>query len=164
MNKPLVALTSLWHFVPGPFGASPIGSIALYAGAYGDARTAWLTPLVPLLIGDLLSGFYDVRVMAFVYLGFALSAVVGRLFLSARRNVRRFALAIVSAAVVFYLVSNFSMWLVGFYPHTTAGLASCYVNGLPYLLGSVIADSVYCVLLFGAHAMLERKQLGATTA
>lgn len=163
MNKLLLTSVSLMHFLPRPFGATPIGAIALYSGAYGNARTGWATPLVPLFVGDLLIGFYSFTVMAFVYLGFVLSAVTGRLLLSRRRNARRIVLAIVTAAVVFYAVSNLSIWLAGMYPPTIAGLAACYVNGLPYLGIALIADSAYCLLLFGAHALIEREQLVATS-
>jgi hypothetical protein len=143
---------------------TPVGAMALYAGAYGNPRIAWLVPLVPLFVADFLVGFYDVTVMLFVYLGFALSAVVGRLVLATGRDVRRFATAIPAAATCFYLVSNFSIWLVGMYPPTAAGLAACYVNGLPVLALTMLADAAWCLLLFGAHAMLERRQAVAVPA
>ena len=164
MNKLLLALVTVLHLIPHPFGVSPIGGTALYAGAYGNLRVAWLVPLIPLFVGDLFGGFYDVTVMAFVYSGFALSALIGRLLLVGQRNTRCFALAVVSAAVVFFLVSNFSIWLVGMYPPTVAGLLSCYVNGLPYLGTAIIADAVYCLLLFGAHTLIERKHVTVATA
>ena len=164
MNKFLLALVTTLHLIPHPFGVSPIGGTALYAGAYGSLRIAWLIPLIPLFVGDLFGGFYDLTVMGFVYLGFALSALVGRLLLSHRRNMRRYVLAVVAGAVVFYLVSNFSIWLVGMYPSTVAGLISCYVDGLPYLGTAIIADAVYCALLFGAHILIEREQLTAAAA
>ena len=164
MNKVLIVLVSVLHLMPHPFGVSPIAGTALYAGAHAGRRVVWLVPLIPLLVGDLLGGFYDLTVMAFVYAGFALSALVGRYFLAAQRNTRRFASAIVSAAVVFYLVSNFSIWLVGMYPPTVGGLVSCYLNGLPYLGTAILADAVYCVLLFGAHSLIERNQPVAAVA
>lgn len=164
MNKLLLTSVSLLHFLPRPFGATPIGAIALYSGAYANARVAWLTPLLPLFIGDLIGGFYNATVMLFVYLGFTLSAVVGRLLLQRERSARRISLAIVVAAIVFYVVSNFSIWLVGMYPPTLAGLVACYVNGLPYLGVALIADSAYCLLLFGGHALIERERLVAAVA
>ncbi len=165
MNKLLLAMLTALHLMPHPFGVSPIGGAALYAGAYGNPRVAWLVPLIPLFVGDLFGGFYDVTVMAFVYSGFALSALLGRLVLFGRRNTRRrLAAAVISAAVVFFLVSNFSIWIVGMYPPTIAGLVSCYVNALPYLGTAILADAVYCLLLFGAHTMIEREQLAAAAA
>lgn len=159
MKKYLVALVACLHILPHPFGVSPIGAMALYSGAFARPQIMWLVPLIPLLLADLIGGFYDPLVMAFVYLGFALSTIAGRLLLSRRRNIRRHGLAIVVGAVIFYLVSNFSIWLAGMYPQTAAGLVRCYLNGLPYLGAAIAANTVYSVVLFGLHEAIERRQI-----
>ena len=164
MNRYLLILVTALHLVPHPFGVSPIGATALYASSYSTPRIFWLVPLIPLFIGDLFGGFYVPIVMLFVYAGFAASALIGRMLLAKQRNPRRLGTAVIVAAVVFYFVSNFSMLLAGYYPPTVAGLIACYVNGLPYLGTAMVADAVYCVLLFGGHALIEREQLAAVTA
>ena len=158
MNKLLFLLATVAHLIPQPFGVSPVGATALYAGAYSNPKVMWLFPLLPLLIADLIGGFYDPTVMAFVYLGFALSTLPGRLLLSGRRTLPRYAFAVLAGAVIFYLVSNFSMWLVGMYPQTVTGLAVCYINGLPYLGTSILAGAFYSLVLFGLHSAMERRQ------
>lgn len=147
-------LATIVHLVPHPFGMSPVGAMAIYSGAYGLDMRAWLVPLVPLLIGNAIGGFYDPVVMLFVYAGFILSAVAGRL-LRHRQNAGRIALAGLLGALIFYLVSNFSIWLVGMYPRTLAGLAQCYVNGLPYLGTGIAANVIYSGIMFFAHQQFE---------
>jgi hypothetical protein len=44
------------------------------------------------------------------------------------------------------------------YPPTLAGLAECYLNGLPYLGQAALADGAFCFVLFGLHALIERRQ------
>lgn len=163
MNKFIVALVSIAHLIPHPFGVSPIGATAMYAGAYGSRRSAWIVPLVPLFIGHLLTGFYDPTVMLFVYAGFALSTIAGRL-LSARKNAARFSLAVIGGAVIFYIFSNFSIWLVGMYPPTAAGLLQCYLQGLPYLAASIAANAIYGALIFSLHSHFEKNKLSAAPA
>ena len=158
MKKYLVALVACLHILPHPFGVSPIGAMALYSGAFARPQIMWLVPLVPLFLADLLGGFYDPVVMLFVYLGFALSTLSGRVLLSRRQSLPRHGLAIVAGAVIFYLLSNFSIWLVGMYPQTSAGLVLCYVNGLPYLGAAIVANSIYSVVLFGLHEVIDRRQ------
>lgn len=158
MKKLLVALVSLLHLVPHPFGVSPIGATALYAGAYAPGRIAWLIPLLPLTLAAMLFGFYDPLVMAFVFAGFALATFAGRWLLRGQRSYGRFGAAIGLGATIFFLVSNFSIWLAGMYPATLAGLVQCYVNGFPYLLQAMLADAAYCFVLFGLHALIERQQ------
>lgn len=156
MKKFLILLATVIHLVPHPFGVSPVGASAIYAGAFANRRYAWLVPLVPLLVGNIIYGFYEPVVLLFVYAGFMLSTAAGR-FLINRQSALRLAAASVGGAFVFYAVSNFSIWLVGMYPQTTAGLLQCYVNGLPYLGAAIAANFGYGVLLFGAHQLIERR-------
>ena len=158
MKPLLVVLAGVLHLVPHPFGVSPVGATALYAGAYGSPRIAWLVPVAILLAGNLIFGFYSYPiVLAFVYAGFALAAWVGRWLLAKQRSLSRYGLAIVAAATLFFLLSNFSIWLVGMYPPTLSGLVQCYVNGIPFLLTGIIADAIFCCLLFGLHHLAEQR-------
>lgn len=158
MRKSLLALATLLHLLPHPFGVTPVGALALYAGAYGKRRVAMAVPLLPLLAAGLLTGFYDLRVMLFVFAGFALAALVGHSLLRRQRNYRRYGAAVVGGAAVFFVLSNYSIWLVGMYPPTMSGLVACYVNGLPYLGQAILADAACSFLLFGLHAALDRLQ------
>ena len=164
MNKFLIALATVAHLIPQPFGVSSIGATALYAGAYGPKRTSWAVPLIPLFIGSLVFGFYDLTVMAFVFGGYSLSTFAGRWFLARERNYGRFGAAVAVGATIFFLVSNFSMLPYGMYPPTVAGLVECYINGLPYLGQAMLADAAYCSVLFGLHAWNERRQTATALA
>lgn len=157
MNRFLLALATLAHLVPHPFGVSSVGATALYAGAYGPRRFSWAVPLIPLLLANLLFGFYDLRILAAVYAGFALATLAGRLFLANERNYKRYGAAVGMGAVIFYVVSNFPVWLV-YYPQTSAGFVQCYINGLPYLGQAMLADAAYCFVLFGLHTIIERQK------
>lgn len=156
MYKSLILLATFLHLIPHPFGVSPVGATAIYAGASAPPCYAWLVPAVPLLLGNLLFGFYDPVVMAFVYAGFMLSSIAGRL-LAVRQNPVRLATAAAAGAFVFYAVSNFAVWLVGMYPPTVGGLVACYINGLPYLGTGIAANFAYGALLFGLHHLLDNR-------
>ena len=158
MNKFLIGLATAIHLAPHPFGVSSVGATALYAGAYGPKRISWAVPLVPLFIGSLVFGFYEVMMMAFVFGGFALSSFAGRWFLARKRNLMRYGAAVAAGASIFFIVSNFGMWLAGYYPPTLAGLVQCYVNGLPFLGQAALADAAYCFVLFGLHSLIESRQ------
>jgi len=153
----LVLLATAVHLLPMPFGVSPVGATALYAGTYGPRRGFWAVPLLMLFIGNAVFGFYEPLVMGFVYAGFALSAVIGRWLLSSKRSNARLSLAVILGALVFFVVSNFSVWLAGMYPPTLAGLAACYLNGLPYLGQAVVIDGLFACVIFAAHEALARR-------
>lgn len=164
MNKLIIGLATIIHLLPHPFGVSSVGATALYAGAYGQKRTSWFIPFIPLSLGLFITGLFEPMVMVFVFAGYALSTLAGRWFLSRDRDLKLFGGAVITGAAIFYLVSNFSMWLVGYYPMTAAGLVECYVAGLPYLGQAALADAAYCFVLFGLHAVIERRQQAPAAA
>ena len=72
----LVALCVTARMLPHVSNFSPVAAAALFAGAVLGRR--WLAiaiPVIAMLIGDLVQGFYDLRVMAVVYAALALPAV-----------------------------------------------------------------------------------------
>ena len=150
MHYLILTIAALFRLIPHPWNVTPIGAIGLFSGTWCDKRIAWLIPLIPLFLGDLIGGFYSPPIMAFVYLGFALSAVIGRWLLARRRNLARFGSAIFINALIFYLLSNFPVWLE-YYPRDLGGLISCYVNGIPYFGYTLLGDSIFVAIIFGLH-------------
>jgi len=165
MHYLILLLAALLRLIPHPYNITPIGSIGLFAGTWCDKRIAWLIPLIPLFIGDAITGFYNPLIMVFVYAGFALSAVVGRLLLSQKRTFTRFGSAVFLGSLIFYLLSNFPVWIV-YYPNTLAGLIECYVMAIPYFGNSLVGNSMFTLLIFGLHylALQYGKRDHATAA
>jgi hypothetical protein len=145
----LIILLAISRLIPHPWNITPIGALTLFSGAYLSRNKLYMLPVVSIIIGDIIAGFYAPLVMIFVYLGFLASAIIGKSLLKQKRSINRLGLAVISAAMIFYLLSNFGMWLDA-YPHTVEGMLLCYLNGLPYLGKSLLGDAFYVVILFGA--------------
>jgi hypothetical protein len=146
----IVAGISL-RLVPHPANFAPVGAIALFGGAVLSARTALWLPLAIMAVSDVLIGFHGT--MLFTWGGFALVGMLGML-LSNYRNLERIPLGALGSAIIFYVVSNFGVWVEGkLYMHTFQGLVDCYVAALPFLRNSLIADLVFASVLFGAYAL-----------
>ena len=151
----LIIFTILSRLLPLPYNFTSVGALSLYAGATLSIRTAWLVPCFALLITDAVSGFYNLTVMVFVYAGFMLCTLCGYTLLTHKKSFLRITAGGVIAAFIFYLVSNFGMWLSGLnYPMTLNGLIECYLQGLPYLKVSLYADLIYSYFLFGIYALV----------
>jgi hypothetical protein len=161
MNARILALisgivaTAALRLVPHPPNFSPIDAMALFSGAYlGRRSLAFVAPLAALLLSDLFLGFY--HGMAFVYGTVALVVVIGW-WLSSRRTPLRIGAAAFASAVLFFVLTNFGMWLFsGFYPRTLSGLVTCYVAAIPFFQNTLAGDLFYAALLFGGFALLER--------
>jgi len=150
----IVAAAAL-RLVPHPPNFSPIDAMALFSGAYlGRRSLAFVAPLAALLLSDLVLGFY--AGMAFVYASVALVVLIGW-WVSSRRTALHIAAGALAGSVAFFVITNFGMWLFsGFYPLTSAGLATCFLAAIPFFQNTVAGDLFYTILLFGGFALLER--------
>ena len=150
-----VLVAAVLRLVPHPPNFTPIGAMALFSGAYlGRRALAFAAPLAALLVSDAIIGFYPE--LAFVYLGTVATVAIGWA-LSRRRRVLRVGAAALASSILFFLLTNFGVWLVmDYYPKTLDGLAACYVAAIPFFQNSVAGDLFYSALLFGGFALLQR--------
>jgi len=161
MNSRLVILLSaivaaaVLRLVPHPPNFTPIGAMALFSGAmFGRRAIAFLAPLGALLLSDLVLGFYHGQ--ATVYFSVALVVMIGMGAL-ARVTALRVLGAALASSVLFFVITNFGMWLFsGFYPRTLGGLEACFIAAIPFFQNTVAGDLFYVALLFGGFALLER--------
>jgi hypothetical protein len=149
----LIVAAALARLVPHPQNFTPIGAMAIFAGAvFADRRLALAVPLAALLIGDLATGLHIL--IPAVYGSFALNVLLAR-WLRNRRTVVATAAVTLAGAVQFFVTTNFAAWLA-FYPHTAEGLLQCYVAAVPYFRNTLLGDAVFVTLLFGGLAVAER--------
>ena len=150
----MIALAAALRVMPHPWNFTPVGAMALFAGAViKDRRLAFLFPLIALSAGDLFIGFH--KLMPLVYASFLIDVALGYAIRNHRTLARISGITLVGA-LQFFLVTNFGVWaLLGGFPRTAAGLAACYLAGLPLLLNTLAGDAAYAILLFGALAAVE---------
>lgn len=128
---------------------------------FKESKTkAILLPVLAMLISDFFIGLNSPNffhsTMAFVYVGIGLALVpffLGRESLD--KPLVRIA-AILAGSSVFFLVSNFGVWVMdGMYPMTTAGLINCYTMAIPFFQNQLAADIIMTpLLLFAAKRVL----------
>ena len=153
----IIVIAAALRIAPHPWNFTPVGAMALFSGAIiKDRRIAYAFPLLALFAGDLFTGFYKFPLMLMVYASFLLSVLIGR-FLQGRRTVLGIGAGTLLGSSQFFLVTNFAAWwLLNSYPRTRAGLAACYLGGLPLFWNTLAGDAFYCAVFFGAFALAER--------
>jgi hypothetical protein len=152
----LAVLAVFSRVIPIAPNFTPVISVALFAGAYVSEKHRGYAALIllgMLLTSDAILGFYDWAMMAFVYgatlliypLGFMLS---GRVRLG---NILGYSLA---GAVMFFIITNFGVWLVGrLYPITFAGLIECFALAVPFFGNTLASTLFYSTVLFGLYEL-----------
>ncbi len=143
------------RLVPHPPNFSPIDAMALFGGAYLGRRVlAFAAPLAAMLVSDAIIGFHPY--MWATYLSVALIVVIGWA-VQARITPLRVGAGAVASAVLFFVLTNFAVWLGSdIYAQTPAGLMACYVAAIPFFQNTLAGDLFYTTLLFGGFAVLER--------
>jgi hypothetical protein len=153
----IVIAAAALRIAPHPMNFAPIGALGLFGGAcFSSKRAAIAIPLLSLVVGDALTGFHPL--VPVVYASFLVSVLIG-FCLRQDRSALRVGAATVAGAIQFFIVTNFALWAssIGSYPKTVAGLAACYVAGIPLFWNTLAGDAFYAVLLFGGMALAEYK-------
>ena len=151
------------RLMPHPPNVTPIAAMALFGGVhFAGKRTALLLPLAAMYLSDLALGFfvYDFGwfhgFMPFVYASFVLMVCLGFL-VRHRLTPLRVGAAALTGSVLFFLVTNFGVWLISsLYPKTLAGLAGCYVAAIPFFRNTLAGNAAYTLVLFGGFALAQR--------
>jgi len=155
-----------------PSNFSPIDAIALFSGAcFGKRFLAFVVPLLSIWVSDIFidygvyhklmwfyPGFYW-QYMAYIIIvivGFSLSSVlpVRNPKEPSARRVGSLLAASLGSSCLFFLISNLGVWaslsLHPMYPHTLAGLLTCYTMAIPFFTPTLVSDLVYSAVLFGS--------------
>ena len=152
----MILSAALIRLLPHPWNFTPIGAMALFGGAtFRDRRAGFFIPLGALFLSDIVAGFHSL--MWAVYGSFALMTLLG-VWLGGRRRALPIAATTFAGSLLFFVITNFAVWLVyPTYPKTAAGLLACYVAAIPFFGNTLAGDAFYVALLFGGFALLERR-------
>lgn len=170
----MIVLAALSRLLPLPPNFAPIEAIALFGGAYFARRhLAFLVPLLAMLAADVLLGALRggsylayfttagyLPSMLANYLCIALTVLLA-FGLRGRVNGSRVLGYSLAGSVLFFVVSNFAVWLSAFvvpgYPACSSGLAACYVAAIPFFKTTLLSTLAYSAVLFGGFALLRQR-------
>ena len=149
----LVLAGILLRFAPHAPNFTPVAAIALFSGIYLNKKYSILVPLLLMVASDLVLGMHNV--VLFTWGGFALVTLIG-FWAKHHKSVFGILSASVASSLLFYVVSNFGVWLMGWYPHNLSGLVNCYVMALPFLRNFTLATVIYSFAFFAAYELIAR--------
>ena len=159
----LVIFGTVLRIVPHPWNFAPVGAVALFVGAHFERRLfGILVPLAAMFAGDtaleLFTGHGYHALMPVIYATYALIALLGMTLRGRRSSVPAVGAGVLASSVLFFVVTNFAVWLwSATYPKSIAGLAMCYVAGIPFFGNTLASDALFTAILFGALAAAERR-------
>ena len=150
----LIIIGILLRFIPHTANFTPVAAIAIFAGVYLNKRQALIVPLLLMVLSDIFLGMHNV--VAFTWGSFLLVTCLG-IWAKNHKTFKAIASTSVVSSILFYLITNFGVWAMGWYPLTGRGLIDCYILGLPFLRTFTVATLVYTVIFFGAYELIARR-------
>jgi len=168
----LIVIASVYRVWEGrPWGFVPQLAMALFGGAViKDKKFAFILPLLSMLLSDVLyellfrnglssiPGFYSGQFTNYVL--FAGITFIG--FWMRNLNIGRIAAGTVIAPTVYFLLSNFEVWIGGGglqRPKTFNGLLQCYADGLPFYKGYLLGTIFFSFVLFGLYFLFQKREV-----
>ena len=155
----LILLGIVSRIMPHPDNFTAIGAVALFAGAYSRKRNLhFLIPMVAIFISNILlivlqnKPLPSLPIQFAIYSCFLLYTPIGS-FLIKSVKVKNVALGGLCGATLFFIVTNFMVWLGGGYTYTFGGLITCYTVAIPFYLKMLAGDLTWCAILFGLYEL-----------
>src|SRR5256885_9318424 len=150
------------RFLPHTFHFTPVGAALLFFGAKQPRKWMWL-PVLAFAASDIaLNKFvyhYPITWETFASTAwYVLAVLIGGLL---KKDGDKFKLGNIAGASLagsfsFFVLSNFAVWLAyTMYPHTLAGLGSCYVAAIPFFTPTLSSDLLYTMGFFAAPHLIE---------
>ncbi len=144
----LITIAVAGRFIPHFWNMTPVGAVAIFAGARLGVGWGVAVPIFSMFLADLFLGFYSAPVMLSVYGSLALTGLAGY-FLGQTGKSSAILSGSVFSATVFFLITNGAVWFFsGIYPENFGGLISSYIAGLPFFKNQLIGDLFFTSALF----------------
>ena len=122
---------------------TPLLSIALLCGMYTKNKYYAVLPILIMLLSDLYLGNHITAI--WVYSSFVFIFIMGY-FLTKKTYAHVIGFSILSS-LLFFVVTNFGVWITGGYPYNLNGLISCYAAAIPFYKNTLISTLLFSILI-----------------
>lgn len=135
------------RFIPHPPNFTSLLALSFYVPAILGVR--FLPALiVSFFITDLFIGFHDTSL--FTWGSVILIGFMSKFF--TRNIVTRISGALIGASL-FYLITNFGVWSLGFYEYNLKGLVLCYTLAIPFFTYTIISTLIFSSMIEGLYSI-----------
>ena len=145
----------LSRIIPHPPNFTPIlAGIIFLPFIKKDLAFSIIAPLAAMLISDLIIGMHSLMLWTYAPIIF-LSCLT---YYFNQDSILRIGTLAVVSPMVFFLVSNFGVWISGSsYTEDMSGLIECYFNAIPFYASSAISCLLFTALFYFLRLTLLKR-------
>ena len=147
----------LSRIIPHPPNFTPIlAGIIFLPFIKKDLTFSIIAPLAAMLISDLIIGMHSLMLWTYAPIIF-LSCLT---YYFNQDSILRIGTLAVVSPMVFFLVSNFGVWISGSsYTEDMSGLIECYFNAIPFYASSAISCLLFTALFYFLRLALLKRNI-----
>ena len=139
----VLIVLSASRFVPHPPNFTSLIALSFYIPVVLGIRYIPVVVLA-LLFTDLIIGFHST--MLFTSGSVILIGLISKFF---NKSILFRIFGAFIGAVIFFLVSNFGVWLGGSYGYSLSGFLSCYILALPFFGNTLVSTILFSTVIEG---------------
>ena len=129
------------RFIPHPPNFTSLLALSFYIPAL--LGTSYIPALVLSFIAtDVIIGFHSTTF--FTWGSVIIIGLLSKYFLS---SIGKRLIGVLIGACIFFLLTNFSVWVQGFYGYTFEGLIKCYLLAIPFFTYSLISTFFFSTII-----------------
>ena len=146
----VLVVLSASRFIPHPPNFSSLLALSFYIPAVFGIKFI-PTVILALLFTDLIIGLHST--MFFTTGSVILIGMISKYF---NHSIMIILFGALTGALIFFLITNFGVWLNGSYGYTIAGFISCYILALPFFGYSVISTIIFSVIIESLYKFYKK--------
>ena len=139
------------RFIPHPPNFTSLMALSFYVPAFLGIRYLPIV-LISFAITDLIIGFHSVTL--FTWGSVVLIGLISRNFV---KNISSRILGSLLGACIFFVITNFGIWSLGYYGYNLNGLLTCYTLAVPFFAYSLISTLFFSSIFEGAYKFYKLK-------
>ena len=136
----LIALSAS-RFIPHPPNFTSLIALSFYVPAVFGIRYVPVV-IVALLFTDFIIGFHFT--MIFTLSSVAMIGIISKYF---DKSIYFRVFGAFIGATIFFLISNFGVWVSGSYGYDLSGLVTCYLLAIPFFTNTIISTLIFSVII-----------------
>ena len=156
----LISLAVITRIIPHPWSFTCVGAVLLFSTFYfKNRKISFLIPITIMLCSDLCLLYLQHKPFAgvYIYLCWLVYIPISVLFIK-KIEIKNVALAGISGATLFFITSNFLVWIQGGglgYTYNLTGLINCYIAAIPFYLNAMAGNLVWSAIIFGIYELSQ---------
>ena len=145
----ILIVLSASRFIPHPPNFTSLIALSFYVPAFMGIR---YTPAIigSFLITDLFLGFHNLQV--FTWGSVLIIGYLSKYFLE---NLKLRLFGVFVGSLIFFVLTNFGVFLMGGYGYTIEGLFTCYYLAIPFYTKTIVSTFIFSILIESIYSLFN---------